>query len=64
MKIYEVKQTITSVQFKYVLAKDCIEAADIASNEDWKEKEEVLDSSLEVRHAEELTPTIIQKVVI
>jgi len=64
MKIYEVTNRVTTVQVKYVLANNENEAVVIANNEDWKEKEEVIDSSLEVRHAEELTPTIIQKVVI
>lgn len=64
MKIYEVINKVTIAQVKYVLANNEDEAAVIANNEDWKEKEEVIDSSLEVRHAEELTPTILQKVVI
>lgn len=64
MKIYEVTYRVTTVQVKYVLANNEDEAAVTALNENWREKEEVIDSSLEVRHAEELTPTILQKVVI
>lgn len=47
MKIYEVKQTTTTVQVKYVIANNENEAVRMSRDEDWKEKEQVVDAWFE-----------------
>lgn len=54
MKKYEIRLISRSVQVKEVEAESLEEAKEIAFNEDWKEKEWMLDSEIEVE--EVLTP--------
>jgi hypothetical protein len=51
MKVYEVTQTITSVQVKYILAENEDHATELSYEMDWYEKEEIVESSLDVREA-------------